>query len=62
VAPGGDPAQPGILPDLSPLLRASSLRVLHLAHVPAASAAQVEELRLRLPALRRLQVNSAALV
>lgn len=48
-------------PDLSPLLHATSLRVLQLAHVRASCEAQVRELRARLPALRTLQVNSAFL-
>ena len=50
------------LPDLAPLLQASSLRVLQLAHVPASAEPQLAALRQRLPQLGRLQVNSAVLL
>lgn len=50
------------LPDLAPLLQASGLQELQLAHVPAATDVQLAALRQRLPGLARLQVNSAVLL
>lgn len=52
------------LPDLSPLLQASGLRVLQLAHLPATlvTEAQLEALCRRLPRLRSVQANSAKLL
>lgn len=49
----------GRLPDLSPLAQARGLRRVQLACVPAGTEAQLAELRLLLPELERLQVNSA---
>jgi hypothetical protein len=50
------------LPDLKPLLQASGLQVVQLAHMPASAEGQLELVRLQLPLLRHLQVNSATLV
>ena len=50
------------LPDLTPLLQASGLRVLQLAHMPASAEGQLKLVRRRLPLLRHLQVNSAVLL
>lgn len=53
-----------LLPDLSPLLQASRLQVLQLAHLPGtpAAEAQLAVLRRHLPRLRSLQANSARLL
>jgi len=61
VGPSGVLAAAG-LPDLSPLLQASGLRVLQLVHVPASADVQLAVLRRRLPQLHHLQVNSAVLL
>jgi hypothetical protein len=44
------------------LLQASGLQVVQLAHMPVSVEGQLKLVRLQLPLLRHLQVNSATLL
>lgn len=62
VSPYGAQYDAAGLPDLAPVAQATALRRLQLANVPAGVDPQLAALRTRLPALTRLQVNSAVLL